>query len=152
MHTDVMNQLTNNDEEHAAGPQGELLLRTLTMPADTNPSGDIFGGWLMSQMDMAGAILMREISCGRCVTVAVDAFKFHKPVKVGDIVCCHGRVVRIGTTSVTLKLEVWVKPSTTMSDPQKPRFLVTEATFTYVAVDEAGKKRPVPNSARTAEC
>jgi hypothetical protein len=80
----AMNQSMNNDEEHAsgtAGPHGELLLRTLTMPADTNPSGDIFGGWLMSQMDMAGAtILVRELTRGRCVTVAVDAFKFHQPV------------------------------------------------------------------------
>ena len=148
-----MNQSMNNDEEHAsgtAGPHGELLLRTLAMPADTNPSGDIFGGWLMSQMDMAGAILVRELTCGRCVTVAVDAFKFQQPVKVGDVVCCHGRVIRIGTTSVTLKLEVWVKPRTPTGEPQKPRFQVTEATFTYVAVDEAGKKRPVPDSARAA--
>lgn len=153
MHTDAMNQSMNNDEEHAsgtAGPHGELLLRTLAMPADTNPSGDIFGGWLMSQMDMAGAMLVRELTRGRCVTVAVDAFKFQQPVKVGDAVCCHGRVIRIGTTSVTLKLEVWVKPRTPTGEPQKPRFQVTEATFTFVAVDEAGKKRPVPDSARAA--
>jgi len=153
MHTDAMNQSMNHDEEHAsgtAGPHGELLLRTLAMPADTNPSGDIFGGWLMSQMDMAGDILVQELTRGRCVTVAVDAFKFQQPVKVGDVVCCHGRVIRIGTTSVTLKLEVWVKPRTPTGEPQKPRFQVTEATFTYVAVDEAGKKRPVPDSARAA--
>ncbi len=143
----------NNDEEHAsgtAGPHGELLLRTLAMPADTNPSGDIFGGWLMSQMDMAGSMLVRELTRGRVVTVAVDTFKFQQPVKVGDAVGCYGRVIRIGTTSVTLKLEVWVKPRTPTGEPQKPGFQVTEAIFTYVAVDEAGKKRPVPDSARAA--
>jgi acyl-CoA thioesterase YciA len=153
MNTDVTNQSMNDDEEHAsgtAGPHGELLLRTLAMLADTNPGGDIFGGWLMSQMDMAGAILVRELTRGRCVTVAVDAFKFQKPVKVGDAVACHGRVIRIGTTSVTLKLEVWVKPCPPAGEPQKPRFQVTEAIFTYVAVDDAGKKRPVPDSARAA--
>jgi len=143
----------NDDEAHVsgtAGPHGELFLRTLAMPADTNPNGDIFGGWLMSQMDMAGAMLARELARGRCVTVAVDAFKFQKPVKVGDAVGCFGRVIRIGTTSVTLKLEVWVKPRTITGEPQKPIFQVTEAVFTYVAVDESGKKRPVPDSARAA--
>ena len=104
----------------------------------------------MSQMDMAGAMLARELTRGRCVTVAVDAFKFQKPVKVGDAVGCFGRVIRIGTTSVTLKLEVWVKPRTPTGEPQRPKFQVTEAIFTYVAVDEAGKKRPVPDSARAA--
>ena len=148
-----MNQSMNNDEEHAsgtAGPHGELLLRTLAMPADTNPSGDIFGGWLMSQMDMAGAMLVRELTRGRCVTVAVDAFKFQQPVKVGDAVGCFGRVVRIGTTSVTVKLEVWVRRPTPTGERHKPGFQVTEAIFTFVAVDEAGKKRPVPDSARAA--
>ena len=92
----------------------------------------------------------RELARGRCVTVAVDAFKFQKPVKVGDAVGCFGRVIRIGTTSVTLKLEVWVKPRTPTGEPQKPKFQVTEAVFTYVAVDDAGNKRPVPDSARAA--
>ena len=148
-----MNQSMNQTEEQASGtvgPHGELLLRTLAMPADANPSGDIFGGWLMSQMDMAGDILVQELTRGRCVTVAVDAFKFQQPVKVGDVVCCHGRVIRIGTTSVTLKLEVWVKPRIPMGEPQKPRFQVTVAIFTYVAVDDTGNKRPVPDSARAA--
>lgn len=131
-------------------PKGTLLLRTLAMPADTNPSGDIFGGWIMSQMDIAGAILVKEITLGRCVTVAVDGFKFLKPVKVGDVVCCYGQVTRVGTTSVAIQLEVWVKPVTRESESICPRFKVTEALFTYVAVDEDGAKRPVPESARNA--
>ena len=137
-----------NDSELT--PHGDLLLRTLAMPADTNPSGDIFGGWIMSQMDIAGAILVRELAKGRCVTVAVDAFKFHKPVKVGDVVCCYGKVERVGTTSMTLSLEVWVRSATRAVEVEHPRFRVTEARFTYVAVDEEGKKRAVPESARAA--
>lgn len=121
------------------------------MPADTNPRGDIFGGWLMSQMDIAGAILAQERTRCRCVTVGVDAFKFHKPVKVGDIVCCYGRVERIGTTSITLALEVWVKPSTREGEAESERYRVTEARFTYVAVDGAGRKLVIPTSARISE-
>jgi acyl-CoA thioesterase YciA len=124
-------------------PQGELILRTLAMPADTNPNGDIFGGWIMSQMDIAGGILAKETADSRVVTVAVDSFKFLKPVKVGDIVCCYGHVTRIGTTSVTLDLEVWVKPIVRESGGQCPRFKVTEAVFTYVAIDGDGEKRAI---------
>ena len=113
------------------------------MPADTNPNGDIFGGWIMSQMDIAGGILAKETARSRVVTVAVDAFKFLKPVKVGDVVCCYGRIVRTGTTSVTLELEVWVKPGVHGVEEACPRFKVTEALFTYVAIDENGKKRPL---------
>jgi acyl-CoA thioesterase YciA len=127
--------------EVCATPQGDLLLRTLAMPADTNPSGDIFGGWIMSQMDIAGAILVKEITMGRCVTVAVDGFKFLKPVKVGDVVCCYGQVAKIGNTSVSVQLEVWVRPVTRESESSCPRFKVTEALFTYVAVDDDGNKR-----------
>ena len=80
-------------------PRGDLLLRTMAMPADTNANGDIFGGWIMSQMDIAGAILAKELACGRTVTVAVDGMRFLRPVKVGDVVCCYGEVARIGNTS-----------------------------------------------------
>ena len=79
-------------------PEGALLLRTLAMPADTNPSGDIFGGWLMSQMDMGGAILAKELARGRVVTIAVDGMTFHRPVAVGDVVCCYGRCTHVGRT------------------------------------------------------
>ncbi|MEK6249310.1 MAG: acyl-CoA thioesterase, partial [Planctomycetales bacterium] len=83
-------------------PVGDILLRTIAMPADTNANGDIFGGWIMSQMDISGAILASEIAAGRVVTVAVDGMSFHRPVKVGNVVCCYGKCVRIGTTSLTV--------------------------------------------------
>jgi acyl-CoA thioesterase YciA len=116
------------------------------MPADTNPNGDVFGGWIMSQMDIAGSILAKEVARCRVVTVAVDSFKFLKPVKVGDVVCCYGRVLRIGTTSVAIELEVWVKHVGSETEEQWPRFKVTEALFTYVAIDGEGKKRAIKDS------
>ncbi len=128
----------------ATEPKGELLLRTLAMPADTNPNGDIFGGWIMSQMDIAGGILAKEISCARTVTVAVDSIVFIRPVQVGDVVCCYGDVLKIGTTSIKISLEVWVKkPSLTNSNPTQIRFQVTKAAFTYVALGNDGKKQPI---------
>ena len=133
---------------NSACPEGELLLRTSPMPADTNANGDIFGGWIMSQMDIAGGMMAVEITGGRSVTIAVDAMKFIKPVNTGDIVCCYGKVARIGNTSVTIRLEVWVKPGlgelTINSENQFS--LVTEATYTYVAINQAGQKREFPKS------
>lgn len=129
---------------HSAYPEGELLLRTSPLPGDTNANGDIFGGWIMSQMDIAGGMMAIEITGGRGVTIAVDAMKFIKPVKVGDVVCCYGKVTKIGTTSVTIRLEVWVKPGFREMnvDRENAFFMVTEASYTYVAVDSEGKKRP----------
>lgn len=127
----------------SAQPHGDLLLRTLAMPADTNPNGDIFGGWIVSQMDIAGGILAKETAQGRVVTVAVDRIQFIRPVKVGDVVCCYGKVARTGTTSMTIRLEVWVNPVLREDEHTASRFRVTEATFTYVAVDKDGNKRPV---------
>ena len=125
-------------------PQGELLLRTLAMPADTNPHGDIFGGWIMSQMDIAGGILAKEISCARTVTVAVDSIVFIRPVQVGDVVCCYGDVLKIGTTSIKISLEVWVKKASQIgNDMGQIRFKVTKAAFTYVAMDNNGKKQAI---------
>ena len=121
------------------------ILRTLAMPADTNPNGDVFGGWIMSQMDIAGGILAKETARSRVVTVAVDSFKFLKPVKVGDVVCCYGRVLRIGNTSLAIELEVWVKSVLSETEEEWPRFKVTEAIFTYVAIDGEGKKRAIIN-------
>ncbi|MCS5773128.1 acyl-CoA thioester hydrolase YciA [Klebsiella variicola subsp. variicola] len=92
-------------------PKGEMVLRTLAMPADTNANGDIFGGWLMSQMDIGGAIMAKEIAQGRVVTVRVDGMTFLRPVAVGDVVCCYARCVKRGNTSVTINIEVWVKKS-----------------------------------------
>lgn len=136
----------NNQSTH---PEGELLLRTSPMPSDTNGNGDIFGGWIMSQMDIAGGMMAMDITCGRAVTVAVDSIKFIKPVNVGDVVCCYGTLLRTGTTSVTICLEVWVKPSVWRTTAPKTGdfFKVTEASFTYVAIDHEGHKRPVPKNA-----
>jgi acyl-CoA thioesterase YciA len=116
---------------------GELSLRTLAMPADTNPNGDIFGGWLMSQMDIAGSIYAMKQCGARVVTVAVDSMVFHSPVNVGDIVCCYADTTREGNTSITIKIEVHV-----VKRFQKERTKVTEAVFTYVRINDDG--RPVP--------
>ena len=120
-------------------PNGTLTIRTLAMPADTNPSGDIFGGWVMSQMDLAGAIAAVEVARGRVATVAVEAMTFIAPVKVGDILCVYTRVERVGTTSITIALEAWARRNR-IAD----RVKVTDGRFVYVALDEAGKKRAVP--------
>ena len=125
-------------------PDGDLLLRTLAMPADTNAHGEIFGGWIMSQMDIAGGILAKEIAGGRVVTVAVEAMSFHRPVQVGHVVCCYGQCTGIGNTSLTIKLEVWVKP--VLEETAEERYCVTEAVFTYVAIDQDGRPRPVKST------
>src|SRR5258707_6482439 len=121
-----------------ARPRGELAARTLAMPADTNPSGDIFGGWIMAQMDSAGAISATRLAHGRVVTAAVSHISFLQPVKVGDVVCCYTDVLRMGRTSLTLCVEVWV-----LRQGQGPRVKVTAAEFTFVALDEANRPRSV---------
>ena len=98
--------MADNKQTHPA-PEGQLLLRTVAMPRDTNPNQDIFGGWIMSQMDLGGGILAAEIAQGRIVTVAVQEMNFIRPVKVGNVVCCYGHCVRVGNTSLQLKIEVW---------------------------------------------
>jgi acyl-CoA thioesterase YciA len=120
-------------------PESEPLIRAIAMPADANPSGDIFGGWLMSQMDLAGANAASRRCRGRCATVAVDGMIFHQPVFVGDEVSLYGRIMRVGRTSMTILVEAWRRSRTdeTMNK-------VTEATFTFVATDENRKPRPVP--------
>jgi len=134
--------------ERHAQPEGELLLRTSPMPSETNAIGDIFGGWIMSQMDIAGAMMAIEIAGGRAVTIAVEAMRFIKPVRIGDIVCCYGKVMRIGTTSITIRVEVWLKPGFQEMTIEKNRefSLVTEASYTYVAVDHEGHKRRIPKT------
>ena len=124
-------------------PQGELLLRTMPLPADTSFNGDIFGGWIMSQMDIAGSILAKEVTRTRTATVAVQSMQFIKPVRVGDVVCCYGRVLRMGTTSVTIMLEVWVRPILRSTEERFTVFKVTEAAFTYVSIDDNGLKQPI---------
>jgi len=114
-------------------------LRTVAMPADANPNGDIFGGWLMSQMDIAGGTCAYEETRGRVVTVAVDAMSFHKPVRIGDQVSCYCTVKNVGNTSITIAVESWVRRRIDGDDEK-----VTEALFTFVAIDENGRPRPIP--------
>ena len=126
------------EDEDASDPHGELAIRTLAMPADANQNGDIFGGWLLGQMDIAGEVFVSSIAKCRTVTVAVDAMTFRKPVYIGDVVCIYVDLVRVGTTSVAVALEAWV-----VRRGQSARILVTEGKFTYVAVDEDGRPRTV---------
>ncbi|XBC38416.1 MAG: acyl-CoA thioester hydrolase YciA [Buchnera aphidicola (Floraphis choui)] len=122
-------------------PQGIIVLRTLAMPANTNAHGDIFGGWIMSQMDIGGAILAKEIAGGRVVTVSVNGMTFLKSVMVGDVVSCYARCIKIGNSSITIKVEVWIKK--VASEPLGLRYCTTEAVFVYVAVDKLGKPRNI---------
>lgn len=119
-------------------PKGALTIRTLAMPADTNPAGDIFGGWVMSQMDIAGAIAAVERAQGRVVTVAVEAMTFIAPVKVGDILCVYTSIERVGNTSITVGLEAWARRNR-LDD----RVKVTEGRFVYVSLGEDGQKRRI---------
>ena len=120
-------------------PQGELAIRTLALPKDTNANGDIFGGWLLAQMDIAGATVAIARAHGRVVTVALDAMVFLKPVFVGDGVTCYGTIIRVGRTSLQVKVEAWARRGRGTTEEK-----VTEGVFTYVAVDEARRPRPVP--------
>ncbi|AAM67821.1 acyl-CoA thioester hydrolase YciA [Buchnera aphidicola] len=120
-------------------PQGTIVLKTLTMRSDTNANGDIFGGWIMSQMDMGGAILAKEIAGGRVVTVQVNGITFFKPVSVGDIVSCYAHCIKTGNSSITINLEVWIKKI--YSKPLGQFYCAAEAIFIYVAIDETGKPR-----------
>lgn len=121
-------------------PNGELVIQALAMPNTTNPSGDIFGGWLVSQMDLAGCVLAKRISKGRAVTIAIDSMTFKKPVHVGHLVGCYVSLVKIGRTSVTVDIEVWTEALTTTEDLKQK---VTEGRFVYVAVDDSGKPKPI---------
>ena len=119
-------------------PGGTLTVRTLAMPGDTNPAGDIFGGWVMSQMDIAGSITAVETARGRVATVAVEGMTFISPVKVGDVLCVYTTVERIGTTSITIGVEAWVRRR---ERPERTK--VTDGRFVYVALGDDGRKRPV---------
>ncbi|MDA7949176.1 MAG: acyl-CoA thioesterase [Hyphomicrobiaceae bacterium] len=119
----------------------EAAVRTLAMPADTNSAGDIFGGWLMSQMDIAGEITARQRAQRRVVTIAVDGMVFHEPVYVGDVVSCFTEITKIGTSSISILIT-----ATAMRGQSGEHVTVTEGTFVYVALDENGRPCPVPNS------
>jgi acyl-CoA thioesterase YciA len=120
-------------------PRGELATRTLAMPADANPHGDIFGGWVLSQMDIAGGIAAGQRAQGRVVTVAVEAMTFIRPVFVGDVLCVYARPHREGRTSFAIHLEAWA-----LRGRIGQRVKVTDGVFTFVAIDETGKPRPLP--------
>ncbi len=123
-----------------ATPQGTLTLQTIAMPADTNANGDIFGGWLMAQMDLASSVLARGRARGRVATVAVEGMTFHRPVHVGDVVSMHAELLQEGRTSMVIDVEAWVT-----RQPSGQRLKVTEAKFVFVAVDDDGRKRALPD-------
>ncbi|PLW76856.1 acyl-CoA thioesterase [Cohaesibacter celericrescens] len=118
--------------------EGVLLIRTIAMPADTNPSGDIFGGWLMSQMDLAAGNMASRVSLGRCATVSVDTMQFLRPVKVGDEVTLYATLQRVGRTSLSIHIDVWARPRYSEKSEK-----VTDADFVFVALDDNGVPRPV---------
>ncbi len=130
-----MSARASTPESH---PHGEVVIRTIAMPADANANGDIFGGWLMSQMDLGGAILARGTAHCRVTTVAVDGMSFLRPVNVGDVVTCYAQLLGIGRTSMKIRVEAWVQrfADTTLMH-------VTEGMYTYVAIDESGRPQPV---------
>ena len=125
----------------------EPTIRVLAMPTNTNAAGDIFGGWIMSQVDIAGSITAFRRAQGRVVTVAVNSFEFHKPVFIGDLISCYADVIRIGRTSITVKVEVYAE----RNRQQEECIKVTEAVLTFVAVDEQRKPREVPRDKSDGE-
>ena len=114
-------------------------IRTIAMPADANANGDIFGGWMMAQMDLAGAVMAVRRASGRVATVAIEAMAFHRPVMIGDLVSCYAEVERVGRTSMTIRIDAWVERRVGGKAEQ-----VTSGLFTYVAIDDKGRPRPVP--------
>jgi acyl-CoA thioesterase YciA len=130
-----------DDEDRAnpdVPPQGEPVIRTIAMPSDTNPEGDIFGGWLVSQMDLAGATVAFRLAKGRCATVAVDGMTFLSPVSVGDEVSLYARAIKVGRTSVQVMVEAWRRRRDAETSTR-----VTEGVFTYVAIDQDRRPRPI---------
>jgi acyl-CoA thioesterase YciA len=121
-----------------AEPTGDLTIRTLAMPADTNANGDIFGGWLLSQMDLGGGIFASKLAQSRTVTVAIDAMNFRKAVFVGDVVSVHATLVRLGRTSMTVHIEAWV-----LRRNESRPILVTDGNFTYVSIDDRGQPQVI---------
>ena len=119
-------------------PEGKLEIRVLAMPANINPNGDIFGGWVVSQMDLAGLSCARGFAQGRITTVAINSMVFYSPIKIGDFICCYAKMLKVGRTSMHIKIEVWA-----IGGDDQIRRHVTEGIFVYVAIDENGKPRPI---------
>ncbi len=130
-----------NDIDSTPLPQGDLALQTIAMPKDTNANGDIFGGWLLSQMDIAGGIAAGDVAGGRVATVAIDGMAFLTPVHVGAVVSCYTDVLEIGRSSIRIMVEVWIN-SKHDGEPIK----VTAGEFVFVAIDENGRTRAVPGN------
>lgn len=127
-----------NEMDELPQPTGKIALQTLSMPNDTNPNGDIFAGWLLSQMDIAGAIMAQEVAKGRVTTVAIGSMAFLRPVPVGAQVSCYVDVLESGRSSITTLVEVWLKVIETGE-----LIKVTEGEFVYVAIDDRGRTRPL---------
>ncbi len=125
-------------DQPAPTPGGELVIRTIAMPANTNANGDMFGGWMLSQMDLGGAILARNLAGSRITTVAIDAMTFQQPVYVGDIVSCYAQLVKTGRTSMSIAIEAWAQRAKGGAVVR-----VTKGLFTYVAIDDQGRPHPV---------
>lgn len=133
-----MSELQNEDELDPT-PVGELVLRVMAMPRDTNSNGDISGGWLVTQMDTAAAITAENLARGRATTMAIGEMSFIRPVKVGAVICCYTKVMQLGRSSMRINVEVW---SRMPEDTERQK--VTEAEFVYVAIDQDRRIRPLP--------
>ena len=125
--------------ETAEKPEGDLTIRTVAMPRDANPAGDIFGGWVLSQMDVAGGVAAGQRAQGRVATVAIDAMSFIRPVYVGDVLCVYSKIVRTGRTSISVELEAWA-----LRGRLGDRVKVTEGVFTFVCIGEDGRPKELP--------
>ena len=124
--------------ERSNHPEGVLSLQNIAMPADTNWSGDVFGGWIVSQMDLAWAIHVERLSKGRCATIAINEMTFLVPVKVGNVISCYTKILKVGNTSVQVQIEVW-----NSHDNSREPIRITQGVFTFVAVDVNGNKRQI---------
>jgi acyl-CoA thioesterase YciA len=134
----VIDTLSNAQLDTDTEPKGDLCIRTLAMPADTNANGDVFGGWLLSQMDLGGGVFASKATRSRTVTVAIEAMNFRKAVYVGDLVSVHANFVRVGRTSITVHLEAWV-----VRRRETQPILVTDGNFTYVSIGENGRPQVI---------
>lgn len=129
--------------QHVEQPRGVLAIRQVAMPANLNSGGNVFGGWILAQMDLAGGITANDRAQGRVATVAITAMEFHLPVLVGDVLCCYADVVKVGHSSLTIHVQAWVHRRT---GPKLEELKVTEGDFVFVALEENGSKRKVPQS------
>lgn len=123
--------------------RGSLVIRTIAMPSDTNPSGDIFGGWLLAQMDLAAGNMAGQIARGRCATVAIEGIQFVRPVHVGDEVTIYAKLVKLGRSSITMNIQAWARPRDAAHSEN-----VIKAKFIFVAIDEDGNSRALPENAQ----